>query len=63
MCFCIAFFFVIVSVVETNDREAQLGLSASASNINRVTQCRCPQPPLGTSVENIRLEHGFLYSF
>lgn len=46
MCFCVAFFSVIVSVVGANDREAQLGLSASAPNLNRVTQCRCPPPPL-----------------
>lgn len=46
MCFCVAFFSVIVSVVGSNDREAQLALSASAPNLNRLTQCRCPPPPL-----------------
>lgn len=46
MCFCVAFFSVIVSVVGSNDRKAQLALSAPAPNLNRLTQCRCPPPPL-----------------
>lgn len=46
MCFCIAFQSVIVTVVRSNDREAQLTLSATAPNLNRLTQCRCSPPPL-----------------
>ena len=62
MCFCVAFCSVIVSVVGSNDREAQLALSASAqSKHNDIVQVSAASP--GTSVENIRLEQGFLYSF
>lgn len=46
MCLCVALFPVIVNVAGCNDRETQLGLSASVPNLNRVTKCRCPPPPL-----------------
>lgn len=48
MCFSVAFFSVIVSVTGSNDREAWLAVSASAPNLNTLTKCRCPQPPLAT---------------
>lgn len=44
MCFCVDVSSVIVSVVGSDDRGAQLALSASAPSPNTLTQCRCPPP-------------------
>lgn len=63
MCFCVAFFSVIVSVAGSNDRKAQLALSAPGSQSKQIDIVQVSTTSSGTSVENIRLEQGFLYSF
>lgn len=62
MCFCVAFFSVIVALLDLMiERPSWPYQPQSQSKHNDIVQVSTATP--ATSVENIRLEHGFLYSF